>query len=647
MIDVELMELPLGEIRPAGWLERQLKIQAKGLTGRLEEVWKDVGPDSGWLGGSGENWERGPYYCDGLIPLAYLLEDEKLKGKAAKWISWTLESQNEEGFFGPRDNDDWWPRMVMLKVLKNYFEYTKDQRVVHFMTRYFMYQLQNIDSREFAIWENTRSVENIYVILWLYSITGEGFLIDLAKRFFEKSMNWSNYFENFKYTKPTGEYLDWEKFMKATGGKGLEGLYEYEERTNSTTYSKLFQETHVVNVVMGVKYPALRYLLYGEKNQLKIVKEGIKKLIDYHGTSNGMVTGDEHLNGNDPSRGTELCAVVEYMFSLEILFRVFNDTEFADILEKIAYNALPATIDKELLTHQYDQQVNQIMCSHAKRNWYNNLDDSNLFGLEPNFGCCTANMHQGWPKFVKNLCYKSDDGGLVFGVYGPCKIETSVAGQTILIREVTDYPFDDKIEILIDNNADFEIPLHFRIPGWATKSEVTLNGSAFDPENNEGYLTIKRLWNRGDRVELVFRSRVRTSKWFKNSLSVEKGPLLFALRLDEKWNTTNKDGEFPEYEVYTTSPWNYALKVDLKNPEKSFSFIKRTQQLSEQPFDQNLVPVLIEADAAKVEEWSWERNSAGTLPESPVRPEGPLEKVCLIPYGAARLRIAQFPYFEE
>lgn len=183
MIDVELMELPLGEIRPAGWLERQLKIQAKGLTGRLEEVWKDVGPDSGWLGGSGENWERGPYYCDGLIPLAYLLEDEKLKGKAAKWISWTLESQNEEGFFGPRDNDDWWPRMVMLKVLKNYFEYTKDQRVVHFMTRYFMYQLQNIDSREFAIWENTRSVENIYVILWLYSITGEGFLIDLAKRF--------------------------------------------------------------------------------------------------------------------------------------------------------------------------------------------------------------------------------------------------------------------------------------------------------------------------------------------------------------------------------------------------------------------------------------------------------------------------------
>jgi DUF1680 family protein len=132
-------------------------------------------------------------------------------------------------------------------------------------------------------------------------------------------------------------------------------------------------------------------------------------------------------------------------------------------------------------------------------------------------------MHQGWPKFVKNLCYKSDDGGLVFGVYGPCKIETSVAGQTILIREVTDYPFDDKIEILFDADIDLEVPLHFRVPGWATRTEVKLNGSVLDLANFGGYLTIKRSWNKGDRVELVFQSRVRTSKWFRNSLSVEKG----------------------------------------------------------------------------------------------------------------------------
>src|SRR5690348_8943630 len=51
--------LPMGSIKPSGWLRRQLEIQASGLGGRLDEVWEDVGPKSGWLGGDGESWERG------------------------------------------------------------------------------------------------------------------------------------------------------------------------------------------------------------------------------------------------------------------------------------------------------------------------------------------------------------------------------------------------------------------------------------------------------------------------------------------------------------------------------------------------------------------------------------------------------------
>ena len=71
--------LPLGSIRPAGWLARQLRVQADGMGGHLDEFWPDVGPNSGWLGGSGESWERGPYFLDGLVPLAYLLDDATLK----------------------------------------------------------------------------------------------------------------------------------------------------------------------------------------------------------------------------------------------------------------------------------------------------------------------------------------------------------------------------------------------------------------------------------------------------------------------------------------------------------------------------------------------------------------------------------------
>ena len=122
--------LPLGQIRPAGWLRRQLEIQANGLTGHLDETWADVGPNSGWLGGTGESWERGPYYLDGLIPLAYLLDDARLKAKAQQYIDWTLTHQAPNGMIGPASNDDWWPRIVDLKALTQYQEFTGDPRVI-------------------------------------------------------------------------------------------------------------------------------------------------------------------------------------------------------------------------------------------------------------------------------------------------------------------------------------------------------------------------------------------------------------------------------------------------------------------------------------------------------------------------------------
>ena len=147
-----LHEIPLGRITPRGWLRDQLLLQARGLTGQLEEVWPDVGPESGWLGGGGESWERGPYYLDGLVPLAHVLGDARLLGKARKWIEWMLASQRDDGWFGPAGNDDWWTRMVALKVLMQHADATGDARVVPFMQRYFAHQDSEIALRPFRRW---------------------------------------------------------------------------------------------------------------------------------------------------------------------------------------------------------------------------------------------------------------------------------------------------------------------------------------------------------------------------------------------------------------------------------------------------------------------------------------------------------------
>ena len=117
---------PLGAIKPRGWLLKQLRIQADGLSGHIDEFWPDLGPNSGWLGGTGEAWERGPYYLDGFVPLAYLLDDPKLIAKSQKWIEWVLTHQSEDSWLGPPQNKDWWPLGPMLKALTQYQEATRE-----------------------------------------------------------------------------------------------------------------------------------------------------------------------------------------------------------------------------------------------------------------------------------------------------------------------------------------------------------------------------------------------------------------------------------------------------------------------------------------------------------------------------------------
>jgi uncharacterized protein len=613
---------PLTSIRPKGWLKRQMEIQAAGLSGHLDEFWPDVGPESGWLGGNGESWERGPYFLDGLVPLAYQLQDQKLIGKAEKWVNWTLQHPQANGMIGPAKNDDWWPRMVMLKVLTQYQEATGDSRVIPLMERYFAFQASEMPKRPLRDWGKYRWQDEALSVVWLYNRTGNRDLLKFAELLHTQGYDWQKQFANFSYTHKIS--------VQELGFK------------EGAPPPDLAMQTHGVNNAMALKSSALWWLFSKQDSDRDGVQQQLEALDRHHGIPNGMFSADEHLAGTNPSQGIELCAVVEQMFSLEHSLAILGTAALGDRLEKIAYNALPGTLTDDMWAHQYDQEPNQIQCSLSQRPWTTNGPESNLYGLEPNFGCCTANMHQGWPKLTASLWMASASGGLAAAVYAPCQVRTTVAGGVpVAIDEETLYPFRGDVVLTVRPDHSVRFPMHLRIPQWADGATIRVNGKATEGVSAGSFTVLDREWKARDRVEIHFPMKPRVTRWYHNSVAVERGPVIFSLNVAAEWKKLRTRGMTADWEVQPKSAWNYALAVNEKAAE---SALKVTEQKGDKDvFTLDGAPVRIEVKGRKVKEWREIQGVAGDLPESPMATSEPEETLTLVPYGAAKLRITAFP----
>jgi hypothetical protein len=615
--------LPLGSIKPAGWLRGQLRIQADGLSGRLDEIWPDV-KNSAWIGGNGDGWERGPYWLDGAVPLAFLLDDDKLKAKARRWAEYVLEHQQPDGWLGPirgknvrelKPTYDVWPLAIFLKALTQYQEATNDPRIIPAMQKCFrgldrVLDEKPLDSwKEFADWARYRWADLALSVDWLYDRIGEGWLLELANKLHRQGFDWRVHFARFPDTEKTVKPRMWN---------------------------------HGVNVAMGLKEPAVWYRHSGVTADRDAILEMMATLDRYHGQATGMYTCDEQLAGRNPSQGSELCTVVEYMFSLETAARVLVDPRLGDRLELLAFNALPGTFKSDMCAHQYDQQNNQVVCKISKERIYvNNGPDANIYGLEPNFGCCTANLHQGWPKLASQLWMQSSDGGLMAIAYAPCSVNARVAGKPVRLDVETDYPFADTIKVTIHTAERVRFPLHLRIPGWTEAAEVTTEGAAPAPGKPGTFYLIERDWKDGSAVTLRLPMPVRVRRGYHDSVAVQRGPLVYALRIGTDWKLLKGTPPFADWEIYPTTPWNYALELDLEHPDKSVHFETRT------PGDRLFSPegALVTATAwgRRLPGWGLEKNAAASPPESPVKSQEPREQIVLVPYGCTRLRVTEFP----
>lgn len=612
---LKFQPLPLGAIYPTGWLRNQLQIQLDGLSGHLDEFWPDI-QNSAWFGSDADGWERAPYWLDGVIPLAFLLEDDTLKNRVVNYMDYIISHPDENGWLGPVAEPkqyDLWAIMLVFKPLIQYHEATGDDRVPVVVENCLRQLDRHIGPFPIFKWAHSRWFETLIAIYWLYEQQPAEWLLDLAVKLHAQGFDWESFFKRWPLTEQTPQRA-WN-FMG-----------------------------HVVNNGMMVKMPALYWRLTGDEASRQRPLEMLHQLDAAHGMVTGIFSGDECLAGKNPTQGTELCAVVEFMYSLEWLLAILGEPELGDRLEKVTFNALPATFSPDMWAHQYDQQVNQVECSIKKRPWTTNGPESNIFGLEPNYGCCTANLSQGWPKFATHLWMQSADGGLVAAAWAPCVVQTTVKKVPVKIEVITDYPFREKIEVKVQVTEAVEFPLHLRIPGWTEGAEIHVGDEMLYPKPGT-FFELNREWAGETLLKIRFPMRAKASRRYHNALAIERGPLVYSLKIGEKWLQVNQDKPYREkphadWEVYPTTDWNYALQINAVE----INHLKFEEHpVGKLPFSPEGAPVSVRVPAVKLADWKLVSGSAGNLPQSPVTATGKTEKVTLIPYGCTNLRVTEFP----
>jgi len=637
---LSFIKLPVGSIKPGGWIKKYLELQRDGLTGKLGEIsaWLEK-KNNAWFSGTGKGdhgWEEVPYWLKGYGDLGYILKDKSIIDETRLWLGKVFESQRADGFFGPgevvrnKENKiikvpDLWPNMIMLWCLQSYYEYSNDARVIPFMMKYFEWQSTVPDSILLkTYWENSRGGDNLYSVYWLYNRTGQKLLLELANKIHRNTADWNQ----------NNNLPNW----------------------------------HNVNIAQCFREPATYYMQNKDSSLLKATYNNFYLIRKRYGqVPGGMFGADENARKDytDPRQAIETCGMVEQMSSDEILSGITGDPMWADHCEDVAFNTYPAAVMPDFRGLRYLTAPNMVVSD--SKNHSPGIQNAGPFLTMNPFSsrCCQHNHSQGWPYYEEHLWMATPDNGVAAMMYNSSEVNVKVGnrvGNTVTLKQTTHYPFDENIRIEISAASPVSFPLYLRIPRWCSDAKVMINRNAINVNATAGsYIRIENKWKQGDIIELMLPMQLSLTKWTenKNSVSVNYGPLTFSLKIDEyyqkinskesaigdsKWQASADPKKWPAYNIYSTSLWNYGLVLDDQSITSQFEIIKKAWPQNDFPFTQQDAPLILKTKGKLIPGWTLDQYGlCGVLPASPVTVHTKEETIELIPMGAARLRISAFP----
>lgn len=651
----KFQSIPAGSIKPKGWLKQYLVNQKNGLTGHLENAGYPFNTE-GWAADSIkgnisiEKWwpyEQNAYWVDGLERCGLLLQDTFLLNKARKSIYYVLNHPDETGFLGPKFikanyERDRWVHAIFFRAWMAEYEATKNPAILNAIKKHYLG-----DKFEHT---GIRESVNIEVILWAYAQTKDPALLNFAKEIYEKS--------NALHRSEKVSDVSFLKDSVATGEHGV----TYLEKS---------------------KLGAILYMYTGDKTYLAPSIAAFNKIDKYHMLVSGVNVSSEHIEPVTTQESHEICDISDYTWNIGYLLQATGNADYADKIERVAFNAAPGSVAKDFKALQYFSAPNQVIA--ARGSYIRGGGDQMRYAPNPGTECCPANVNRMMPNFAINSWMTDGKGGLVASLYAPTSVTYPVGkyGNKVTIDEDTNYPFSDKIKFTIHSKVKTAFNFYVRIPTWCKQAKITYNGKLLNKKLVPGqYVALYQNYKNGDVITVSLPSSFKLTPQVEDGISVERGPLLYALKINEDWKIDEKDTrstkEYPAYELFANSKWNYALCLTPNNLQNQIKVINKPY--SNNPWDLEHAPIELKVPAKLVngwgldnktemqfENWKVERDANGKVKKwymdgkgtkqgnwsfSPLLPtktelkqglNAKIETITLVPYGCSKLRITVFP----
>lgn len=634
-------KLPLGAIRPQGWLNDQMQLMSN-LQRRIGALSGFV-KDGEWSGG-----ESLPRYVRGLILLSSALDDKMLKEKIASFISPIFASANEGGDFGPKNTLSQTPKIEAVKALLTYYEATGNERVLPFLKKFFKNQFNTHTVS--AMWFDSRArlLEEIEAIDAVYKETDLEWLHDLGEILRDASCDWFKIASRFPYKKPYNRYISQTALKHlqkvVLNGESVEKAAkrhkpftpEYADKEWKKRAHQRAVTTSGVNIAKAIKYPVTYGRFIGDKDLSLISLKMIAALEKHYGTPIGAFACLPRLASNKGVCAVDVESAVEMMESLVEVIRETRDYHAVDLLEKIAFNLVPGACFEDCSAVQDTVFVNQVEASASRKLPYSDAVGS-FFTKKASRGAIAA--LSAYPIYMQAACMTCDNE-LNFLTYTPCIMDIAVGGAILTIAERTGYPFRNTVVFKVEQaTVDTEVKINFRVPG-GTMMQLISGGQVVASGTKE--ISVKCILKTGSTFMLKMNIPLAVEENSDGSESLYKGNLLMSLKLPYEITQDAQDRRM--LYVKSLKKWNVAPILARKGGAKSLHEEERTEvnDITQKPFSFDIPPFELKIRSKNVTNWDFDVNGFAQIPKNGSFSEESLERA-YVPFGCTLVRMAKFP----